>query len=328
MADSHLCASCATSLPPGSLFCPRCGTKVAIDELLADTDPMMVPPTPVTRVASSPISDVPPSRPVLISAPVAQRSTAPASSLASPTLPGLPKPARPWWVFGVPIAVLACAAIVWAVLMGMPFSRDQNKLVRAAGPAGETVGESGGQTATVSRLGDPGGVQSTTPATATTLSSSTVDNTATTTLIIPTQLPPQAQPSVPMSPPIFVPQPAPQPPPGSMSSPGRTAPAPVERPVPRAPSPVAPSPVSQPSRASQISEEDAVSRLKSFVISNKSYDIPTDCLDVRSVGYKNVGYTLNVVDLCGPDPRSLGRWRVDAVTREVFRESGGRFVRP
>ena len=259
---------------------------------------------------------------------MAPRSTAPASSLASSTLPGSPKAARPWWVFGVPLAVLVCAAIVWAVLMGMPFSHDQNKLVRAVGPAGETVGERGGQTATVSQLGEPGGVQSTTPATATTLSSSTVDNTATTTLIIPTQMPPRAQPPVPMNPPIFAPQPAPQPQPGSMSSPGRTVPAPIERTVPAAPSPVAPAPASQPSRAPQISEDDAVSRVKSFVISNKSYDIPADCVDVRSVGYKNVGYTLNVVDLCGPDPRTIGRWRVDAVTREVFRESGGRFVRP
>ena len=98
--------------------------------------------------------------------------------------------------------------------------------------------------------------------------------------------------------------------------------------MPAAPSPDTPSPAKQPPRPAQISEDDAVSRVKSFVISNKSYDIPTDCLDVRSLGYKNVGYTLNVLDLCGPNPRTLGHWRVDAVTREVFRESGGRFVRP
>lgn len=72
-----------------------------------------------------------------------------------------------------------------------------------------------------------------------------------------------------------------------------------------------------------------MARLTSFVISNNIYDVPKECVDVRSNGYKNVGYTLNVVDLCGPEPRSLGRWRVDAVTREVFRQSGdGRFVRP
>ena len=70
-------------------------------------------------------------------------------------------------------------------------------------------------------------------------------------------------------------------------------------------------------------------RVKSLVISSKFYDIPADCIDVRSQGYRNVGYTLNVVDLCGPDPRSIGHWRVDAVTGEVFRQNGeGRFVRP
>ena len=72
-----------------------------------------------------------------------------------------------------------------------------------------------------------------------------------------------------------------------------------------------------------------MTRVKSFVLSNKSYDVPTDCVDVRSQGYRNVGYTINVLDLCGPQPRSLGHWRVDAVTREVFRQNGsGRFVRP
>ena len=90
-----------------------------------------------------------------------------------------------------------------------------------------------------------------------------------------------------------------------------------------------PAPVQQPARAAQISEEDAVTRVKSFVLSNKSYDVPTDCVDVRSDGYKNVGYTINVLDLCGPQPRSLGHWRVDALTREVFRQNGnGKFVRP
>ncbi|MEO6260123.1 MAG: hypothetical protein ABIP63_07210 [Thermoanaerobaculia bacterium] len=202
--------------------------------------------------------------------------------------------------------------------------------MRAAGPAGDTIGEGGGGTATVSQLGEPGGVQSTATITQGT---STIDNTATTTLIIPTQLPPQAQPPAPMSPPIFVPQPAP----GSTSPVTRSTPAaqPSPRPVPPAvpiqrtvPAP-APAPARPPSRSAELSEGEAVSRVKSFVISSKSYDIPADCVEVRSLGYKNVGYTLNVVDLCGPDPRSLGHWRVDAVTREVFRQSGdGRFLRP
>ena len=110
-----------------------------------------------------------------------------------------------------------------------------------------------------------------------------------------------------------------------MATPGRPAQAP---PPAMPPAPVI-APRQPPARAAQISESDAIARLKSFVISKGSYDVPGDCIDVRSLGYKNVGYTLNVVDLCGPDPRSLGYWRVDALTREVFREgSDGHYRRP
>jgi hypothetical protein len=55
------------------------------------------------------------------------------------------------------------------------------------------------------------------------------------------------------------------------------------------------------------------------------------CLQLRSVGYQNVGFTYSVWDSCveGGGTRMLGRWRVDAKTREVFRQNdAGRYVRP
>jgi len=77
----------------------------------------------------------------------------------------------------------------------------------------------------------------------------------------------------------------------------------------------------------EIDESEAVSTLRGYLVTRNYYQTGAGCLTVSSEGYSNVGYTLSVRDRCGS--RSLGRWRVDAKTREVFRQQeDGRFLRP
>jgi hypothetical protein len=67
----------------------------------------------------------------------------------------------------------------------------------------------------------------------------------------------------------------------------------------------------------EFSESDAITRLRVYLVSYDPYDVPRDCLNVLSNGYGDGGYALEVVDHCAAQPRTLGRWRVDAVTHAV-----------
>ncbi|HYO77482.1 MAG TPA: hypothetical protein VE010_13555, partial [Thermoanaerobaculia bacterium] len=104
-----------------------------------------------------------------------------------------------------------------------------------------------------------------------------------------------------------------------------------------APRRVTPPPAAPPQQASQtpsgeISDAQAAATLRGFIASSNYYDgVSGDCVQVRSHGYRNVGYTFSVWDGCmaGGGSRMLGRWRVDSKTREVFRQrEDGRFLRP
>ena len=87
-----------------------------------------------------------------------------------------------------------------------------------------------------------------------------------------------------------------------------------------------PPPASAPPQQ-EISESAAISLVGSYIESNHYYNTGNDCIRVMSAGYRNRGYTLLVNDTC--DPHVLGRWRIDAVTREIFRQrDDGRYVRP
>ena len=67
--------------------------------------------------------------------------------------------------------------------------------------------------------------------------------------------------------------------------------------------------------------------LRGYITSRQDYGVSADCLVISSQGYRNVGYTLQAYDRCGQS--SLGQWRVDSKTREVFRRRGdGRYLRP
>lgn len=105
--------------------------------------------------------------------------------------------------------------------------------------------------------------------------------------------------------------------------PVRPAPARVERePLP---------PASEPERGrgtAEISEGQAIGTLRDFLSRRDLYGVPANCIGVASRGYRNVGYTLEVVDTCDAS-RMLGRWRIDSKTREIFRQQrDGRFLRP
>ena len=127
-----------------------------------------------------------------------------------------------------------------------------------------------------------------------------------------------------------------QPPPAATTTTAMAAPPPVTTTVVTTPPPPpieiertpapAPAPVPAPAPA-EISEGEAVATLRGYVTSRRYYDVGPECIGIASAGYRNAGYTLEVQDTC--NSRSLGNWRVDSKTREVFRQrEDGRYLRP
>lgn len=119
------------------------------------------------------------------------------------------------------------------------------------------------------------------------------------------------------------------------------APATPRAPVPRPPVIVdetprpqpqpQPAPRPQPVPSSSITESEAASVLRSYVRSTRYYQVAGECVRVEPRGYRNAGYNLEVWHSCagGGTSRLLGRWRVDAKTREVFvQRDDGRYLRP
>ena len=104
------------------------------------------------------------------------------------------------------------------------------------------------------------------------------------------------------------------------------APAPTSTPAP------APTSTPTPTPTREITEDEASHVLRGFVTSRTYYEgVSTQCVQLRGTGYRNVGYGFTVWDSCveGGGSRMLGRWRVDAKTREVFRQQeDGRYLRP
>ena len=83
----------------------------------------------------------------------------------------------------------------------------------------------------------------------------------------------------------------------------------------------------------EISEARATERVSEYVRARNYYNLPAECFALRNLGYRNVGYTVEIYSAdCEQrrgSPELLGRWRVDALTEEIFVEnSSGRFVRP
>ncbi len=110
---------------------------------------------------------------------------------------------------------------------------------------------------------------------------------------------------------------------------------PGERPEPE-PTPEPVQPERRPERREQsaegmLSDEQASATLRDFVTSRDLYRVGADCMRIESRGFRNRGYAYEVWHTCGRRgaSRLLGRWRVDALTRDVFRQhEDGRFLRP
>ena len=209
-----------------------------------------------------------------------------------------------WWI--VPLVIVGLVLVAWLLLIGLPFGREKEVVAR---PATETIAEGTataqpaptGTIVDVSETAEPPFMTETAPP------------------------PPIATQTVP--PVVTQTQPAPQPLPAPVIVEDRPAPQPIPRPAeePRG------TPRTPEEPRGEITEGEASAVLRGHLASNNPYDVASNCLQVRSGGYRNVGYTFSVWDSCvsGGGSRMLGRWRVDSKTREVFRQrDDGRYLRP
>lgn len=208
---------------------------------------------------------------------------------APPPASGLPVQSRMTLFVGVPITLIILGIAVWALLSGMPFSSDNTKLTRTGQPAPVVVNEQAGSTATTSEIGSPGEP----PPQPLSAAGRGTDVISTTTTAMPEGM-------------------------------GVPAPQTTTQPAAAPPRP----PQTSAAAAKELSESQAEDVVREYIASRDYYRVGADCVGAASQGYRNRGYTIDVVDRCG-DRGRLGRWRVDSVTREVFvRNADGRYLAP
>jgi hypothetical protein len=318
------CTKCGAELAPDARFCPKCGTPapdLTADTVIAAPPPVIppqIPPAAPRPAASATPAAAPP--------PVTRHTTAERASSTAGYTPVAAQKRSTWWI--VPAVIVGLVLLAWLLLAGLPFGRDEQRTSGNNTAATETIAEGTstapnepvtGTVIEVPGVDEPATTETTPPPMATAPS-------GTTAATVPTPGPTPA-PTATAPPPRVVEEPVrtttPPPPP-------RTTPVPVRTP-PAAPPP-APRPAPAPVRTGEITDAEAAATLRSYIASNSYYEgVSGDCVQVRSQGYKNVGYTYSVWDGCmsGGGSRLLGRWRVDSKTREVFRQqSDGRFLRP
>lgn len=112
---------------------------------------------------------------------------------------------------------------------------------------------------------------------------------------------------------------------------------------PTAPAPMTPQPnvtpmepplgvtPAEPPATRELSEAQALDRVLTYVAKTHYYDADGSCVRAHSLGYRNRGYTIELlgVDCADRDDGLLDRWRVDTVTGDVFKQSeDGRYLRP
>ena len=291
----------------------------------------MAPPPPVIPPPAAPRPTAAPATPV---APAA--TVPPASSYRGtadrPAAEIQPAKRSTWWI--VPAVIVGLVLIAWLLLAGLPFGRDEETRVSQNTATTDTIAE--GTTTAPNE-----------PITGTVIEVPGVDQPPATTETTPPPLDTGAAPTTTVMPPVQTNEPrvieepvrtaTQAPPPQRTPPPVRTTPPPVRTvPAPVRTPPAAPPPATRPApapaRTGEISDAEGAATLRSYINSNSYYEgVSGDCVQVRSQGYSNVGYTYSVWDGCvsGGGSRMLGRWRVDSKTREVFRQQGdGRFLRP
>jgi predicted nucleic acid-binding Zn ribbon protein len=221
---------------------------------------------------------------------------------AAPVVPPQTQPQRStWWI--VPLVIVGLVIVAWLLLAGLPFGGEKKQVATVTT---ETIAE---------------GTAAPAPAeTGTVVEVGTVEEPPFVTQTAPPPLATQTIPTMTATPPVIVEQPV--------------KPQPTPQPTPRPAPPVQTTPNPQPPReepSGEISEAEATAALRNHLGAANPYDVSTSCLQLRSAGYRNVGYTYSVWDSCveGGGSRMLGRWRVDAKTREVFRQGDdGRYLHP
>ena len=294
---ANFCARCGSAVLPEAKFCAKCGATLTPHDTLESPTPAIVAPpaTPPTPVVP-PLSPTPPVMP--------HRDAD--GSLGNRTIAAPRKASRSNWMIGIPIALIVIGLLVWALLAGLPFGSKEPKVAQREVDVVE-------ETTTVTRTSEPTIIGET--ATVVELPSNT-DTTV-------TSVPNVVTSTVPVTG-TYSPAPSPviREVPDSVRTPAIAAPVPAPRQAPPASTNRPPA-----STAGEISESEAVSVLDSYLMGSNPYDVDLRCLSVRSVSYRNAGYTLSVRDKC--DGGVLGQWRLDSKTREIFRQrSDGRFLRP
>jgi hypothetical protein len=276
---------------PGVMVsCTNCGATLPPDAAFCPRCGHAV--ATATRVAATPARVAPTPAPPPASPP---RVAVPASTPPSQHVPAAARHRAPWWL--VPAVIVGIIAIAWLVLAGLPFGGDRERDI-ATVPETETIAEG-------STTRDPGTVLDLPP-------QGMEDEPGTTTTIAPTTttVAPTPVATTTITPPAQT-----QPPTTTMAPP----------PVQVAPPPAAP----PPSRT--ITEAEAAAELRGYVTSRNYYGVASECVRLNARGYRNEGYAFEIWHSCtgGGSSRLLGRWRVDARTREVFRQrEDGRYLRP
>lgn len=297
---NRFCSKCATPLPDSAQFCPNCAAPVAKLEAgpADDEAPFPLEEPDIDKIPTAP-------HPVLVTSPPPAAAAAPERQ--SPTVRSSATPVKSgrgkMWI-AIPIVIVLLILVLLAILSGMPFGKKDGPVAERkssqvkkseAPPLSGTVREI--QTEPSSEQGD---------AQFTILEPNVEGG------IVPAAAPstkPSSRPATPSTRPT-----------------GQPVPAPVSREESSVPTNVPATPRVEPGE-DEISDEEAVATLQGFLDARNFYEIDDSCLSVRSLGYQNAGYTLEATDRC--EGRSLGRWRVDSKTRELYRQrADGKYRRP
>jgi len=284
---SNFCGKCGAAVPIGGKFCANCGGLVT-GETASDEI--------VSKVESF-VPVVTPAAAIPQPAPIA------AEPLGNSTVAVRREPTKRSWLIAIPVALVVIALLAWALLKGLPFGGEETS-PQVAQLRVDVVEESTTRTVEPTILGETATVVEL-PSNART-DSGEISSEPNEPVVIP-EAPAPVVTRIPEG--VRTPPISPSLPPRSVED------APAELVV-----------VPERRRA-EISGDEAVQVLDSYLAENNPYAVDLRCLSIREAGYRNAGYTLSVRDRC--DGGVLGLWRIDSKTREIFRQrSNGRYQRP